>query len=287
MHFFSASRSSTLAQSFLYLVTSAWAAVSRVWNLSSSALTSAAISLPLASICLWVMYLRASASAVLASTSAFRASSAAVRMSLAELSKSLASSPSSPAASTTRFTSSSALQTSLSASLMVACFFRSAVDFFSSRSFSEWALSLAWSSLSLAVVSSLRLGARRFASTSFVAMNILAMETAVFAAVEAVSQAFTHASVSATGSSSTPMRKGPSESAAFVTDSATACSLPSASFSTSSHPTFSVASLCCSLRSISFFSEALHRSSSFMISSRASPAVTCFFESMNLATAAR
>eukprot|EP00972_Heterocapsa_arctica_P025676 3777967-Heterocapsa_arctica.AAC.1 len=51
----------------------------------------------------------------------------------------LVSSPSSPAASAKLFTSSSASPTLLSASLMVACIFRSAVDFFSSLRIREWA----------------------------------------------------------------------------------------------------------------------------------------------------
>mmetsp|Transcript_76286 Transcript_76286/g.235538 ORF Transcript_76286/g.235538 Transcript_76286/m.235538 type:complete len:517 (+) Transcript_76286:2577-4127(+) len=101
-------RCSTLDESFLHRPISAAAVVSLLWNLISSALTSADISLPLASICLFVRNFRASVSAAFAVCSALMVSSEAARISLEESSKSLASSSKMAAASETFFTSSSA-----------------------------------------------------------------------------------------------------------------------------------------------------------------------------------
>mmetsp|Transcript_54837 Transcript_54837/g.141279 ORF Transcript_54837/g.141279 Transcript_54837/m.141279 type:complete len:329 (+) Transcript_54837:4131-5117(+) len=230
------------------------------------------------------MNLRASVSAVLAATSPFSVSSDAARRSAALISMSLESSASTSALLATCFTRSSAFFTSNSASRMVASFFRVAVFFFSSCSFLEWPSKVACSSLSFAVASWAGPGAKRFTSTSLVAMNILAMETAVLAAVADISQALTAARVSAMGSSSTPIRKGPSASAAFVADSATAVIFSVASCKSMSHTTFCETSCCFDLRSVSLFCDSLQRSSSFAISSLAIPAAVRFFCSINRVT---
>mmetsp|Transcript_117126 Transcript_117126/g.377980 ORF Transcript_117126/g.377980 Transcript_117126/m.377980 type:complete len:555 (-) Transcript_117126:426-2090(-) len=286
MTFFAARRCSTVEESFLYLPTSAWAVLSLVWYLMSSALTSVEVSLPLASICLAVRNFLASARAAFAACSALMVSSEAVRISLEESAKSFASSSKTDAASPTFLASSSALATSCSASRIVADFLRSAVPRLSSVSFFVCASSSAWFSLSFAWASLLGPAEKRFASTIFVAMNILAMETAVFAEVAAVSQLLIAARVSARGSSSTPMRNGPSASAALATVSATVCSFSAASFSSVSQVTRSAASLCAFLNSWSRCCEALVRSSIFAISASASPEAPFFFCSRNFCTTA-
>mmetsp|Transcript_112809 Transcript_112809/g.329651 ORF Transcript_112809/g.329651 Transcript_112809/m.329651 type:complete len:226 (+) Transcript_112809:3523-4200(+) len=75
-------------------------------------------------------------------------------------------------------------------------------------------------------------------------MNIRQMDACVLAAVAADSQALTVFMVSSSGSSSTPIRNGPSASAARPTASCTDCSFSPASFSSSSQVTRSAASLC-------------------------------------------
>mmetsp|Transcript_63313 Transcript_63313/g.176124 ORF Transcript_63313/g.176124 Transcript_63313/m.176124 type:complete len:387 (-) Transcript_63313:1930-3090(-) len=132
--FFAAMRVSTPAAIFLYLVTSDWAWLSRVWNLMSSELTALDTSLPFASICRAVMNLRASVRAALASTSAFWVATAAAFISAAESSKNFALSSRGLAASAMVFVSSSAFATSLSDSCITAFFFLAAVEVFNSLS---------------------------------------------------------------------------------------------------------------------------------------------------------
>mmetsp|Transcript_63271 Transcript_63271/g.195893 ORF Transcript_63271/g.195893 Transcript_63271/m.195893 type:complete len:231 (+) Transcript_63271:155-847(+) len=229
----------------------------------SSALISVDISFPFDSICLWVMNLRASDRAALAACSALMVSSDAVRISLEESCSSLASSSKADADSPTLFARSSAFCTTASASRMVATFLRVAVDFLRSISFCKKRSSSVWKPLSFSWTSLLGPAEKRLASTTFVAMNILATETAVLAVVADASQALTAASVSSSGSSSTPMRNGPSASATLDTASATLWSLSWASLSSPSQVTRSAASLCLALRPWSRCCEALTRSSIF------------------------
>mmetsp|Transcript_11224 Transcript_11224/g.29934 ORF Transcript_11224/g.29934 Transcript_11224/m.29934 type:complete len:224 (-) Transcript_11224:1051-1722(-) len=215
------------------------------------------------------MNFRASISAALAAASAFNVSSAAARSSAAERSQRLDSSMKTLAASITRFAKSSALVTSPSASASNAFFFLVIVEFFRSASLLASVSSWPWYCLIFPCACSLGPFENRFASTSFVARNMRAMETAVFADVEAASQAFTAASVSSMGNSSTPIRKGPSASAAFDTASETAWSLSPASLRTSPHETSSAASLHLALKSDILCSDTLQRSSTFSSCSRA------------------
>mmetsp|Transcript_24717 Transcript_24717/g.67497 ORF Transcript_24717/g.67497 Transcript_24717/m.67497 type:complete len:207 (+) Transcript_24717:3860-4480(+) len=201
------------------------------------------MSLPLASICLPVRNFRASASAAFAACSALMVLSEAARISLEDKAKSFSSSSKTAADSPTFLTSSSAFWTSDSASRIVEAFLRSALAFFNSPNFFVCVSSSVWYSFSLTWASLLGPGAKRLASTIFVAMNILAMDTAVFAAVDASSQAFTAANDSSSGNSSTPMRNGASASAALATVSATDCSFSAASFSRDSQTERSAASL--------------------------------------------
>mmetsp|Transcript_59208 Transcript_59208/g.171635 ORF Transcript_59208/g.171635 Transcript_59208/m.171635 type:complete len:818 (+) Transcript_59208:2822-5275(+) len=266
-----ASFCSTLPHIFLHLATSAWAALSLVWYLMSSALTSVDISLPLDSICRAVMNFFASTRAEFAAFSDSNALSEACRISSEVIEKNFESLPKMLATSVTAFASASALATSASASRIVALFFLAAVARFSSVSFFACASSSPWYSLSLSCASLLCAAVKRLASTSLVAMNIRAMDTAVFAAVEAVSQTLIAANASSKGSSSTPMRKGPSASAALLTWSLTACTLSLASLTSCSKLTFSVTCRC-ELRRLSMrFSELLARSSSASISAATMP----------------
>mmetsp|Transcript_313 Transcript_313/g.907 ORF Transcript_313/g.907 Transcript_313/m.907 type:complete len:401 (-) Transcript_313:398-1600(-) len=241
---FAESLCSTLPESFLNFPSSDCAVLSRVWYLINSEATSADMSLPLDSICRAVMNFLAAASAALAAFSASSDCCDAARISSADRDINFASSVKISAAWPTCFESSSALETSLSASFIVADFFLSALFFFNSVNRLPCASSSVWNSLSLAVASPLNFSVKRLASTSFVAMNILAMETAVFAVDTAASQPFTAESVSSNGRSSTPMRKGPSASAAFVTVSSTLFNLSAASCRTLSQTDFSVNSRC-------------------------------------------
>mmetsp|Transcript_102600 Transcript_102600/g.313755 ORF Transcript_102600/g.313755 Transcript_102600/m.313755 type:complete len:734 (-) Transcript_102600:1197-3398(-) len=280
-----ASRCSTLPQSFLYFATSADAPLSRVWYLISSWLTSVDISLPLDSICRAVMNFRASASAAFATFSAASASSHAARMSADDISRNFASSAKTPAASPTALARPSALATSDSASRIVAAFFRTAVAFFNSLSFLVCPSSSDWYAFSFSCASLLGPAVNRFASTNFVAMNIRAMETAVFAEVDEVSHALIAPSASSKGSSSTPMRKGPSASAALATVSSTDCNFSAASCRSDSHCTFSAFSLCWLFISARRCCEPLARSSSLASSSRGRPWTVAFFDAMNFSTA--
>mmetsp|Transcript_5306 Transcript_5306/g.12018 ORF Transcript_5306/g.12018 Transcript_5306/m.12018 type:complete len:484 (+) Transcript_5306:3427-4878(+) len=283
-----ARRCSTVDASFFHLATSPWAVLSLVWNLIRSALasTEALASLPLASICLAVMNFLASARAVLATASALAVSSAAARMSPEGELQSLLSSSKIEAASPIFFARPSASVTWFSASLMSAPLFLFAVVFFSSVSFLVKLSSCFCRSLSFDVASILGLGENRLASTSLVAMNIRQIDTAVFAPVAATSQALTAVSVSSSGSSSTPIRNGPSASAALPTASCTDCSFSAASLSSNSQVTRSAASLCEPLRDASFCSEFLARSSTLAISSSwMFPAAWLFFCRMNLRAA--
>mmetsp|Transcript_132605 Transcript_132605/g.369692 ORF Transcript_132605/g.369692 Transcript_132605/m.369692 type:complete len:222 (-) Transcript_132605:1245-1910(-) len=107
------------------------------------------------------------------------------------------------------------------------------------------------------------------------------METAVFAEVAAVSQALTAVMVSSKGSSSTPMRKGPSASAALETASCTDCSFSAASFNNNSHVTRSAPSRCAALSWANRASAALARFSSLPTSATAMPIACAFRCSMS------
>mmetsp|Transcript_23034 Transcript_23034/g.66119 ORF Transcript_23034/g.66119 Transcript_23034/m.66119 type:complete len:874 (-) Transcript_23034:1251-3872(-) len=283
--FLAAMRESMLAETFLCLPTSAWAALSRVWYLISSALTSVDISLRLDSICLAVTNFLAVSSASFAAFSALAASSVTARMSADDIAKNFASSARGATMLPISLTNSSALFTSDSASFIVAPFFRAAVFFFNSVSFLMCCSSSPWYVLSFSCASLLGPGLKRFASTNFVAMNIRAMETAVLAAVAATSQPLTAVKVSSRGNSSTPMRKGASASAALVMLSATICSLSPASFNKDSQTTFSLASLCRFFSSCNLPCDALARSSNLPNSSLGMPVgAAAFFSAINLST---
>mmetsp|Transcript_107918 Transcript_107918/g.333364 ORF Transcript_107918/g.333364 Transcript_107918/m.333364 type:complete len:319 (-) Transcript_107918:1326-2282(-) len=108
---FAARRCSHVEASFRHLATSVCAVLTRVWYLMSSALTSTDASLPLDSICLWVMNFLASTIAATATCSAFCVSSAAARISADDASQSLLSSSKMDAASAMRFVRTSASAT--------------------------------------------------------------------------------------------------------------------------------------------------------------------------------
>mmetsp|Transcript_104817 Transcript_104817/g.321051 ORF Transcript_104817/g.321051 Transcript_104817/m.321051 type:complete len:203 (+) Transcript_104817:2454-3062(+) len=108
-------------------------------------------------------------------------------------------------------------------------------------------------------------------------MNMRAIDTAVFAEVAAVSHALTATSVSSSGSSSTPIRKGPSASPVFPTASFTVWSFSAASFNNASKLTFSDDSLSEALSSPSRFSDVLARSSSAPSSASTGPLAPAFW----------
>mmetsp|Transcript_102950 Transcript_102950/g.290803 ORF Transcript_102950/g.290803 Transcript_102950/m.290803 type:complete len:634 (+) Transcript_102950:2881-4782(+) len=271
-----ASLDSTEIESFLYFITSDCAVVSLVCNLMKSAPASGGASLPLASIWRSVMKRRASSMARFAAVSAFVVASAAVLMSADESSASLSSSTKTAPASATSFANCSTSATCRSASRVNALRFRPAVFVFSVVSFFVFESSNACDSFNFAVTSPLAEGLKRLASTNFVAMNIRAMETAVLADVAAVSQAFTAVNVSSSGSSSTPMRNGPSASAVLETNSCTVATLSVASFKRTWQVTLSDASVCLVLTSCKRFCPLLRRSSSFAISATALSRVNFF-----------
>mmetsp|Transcript_122013 Transcript_122013/g.304482 ORF Transcript_122013/g.304482 Transcript_122013/m.304482 type:complete len:542 (+) Transcript_122013:3675-5300(+) len=285
MTFLAWRRSPTEATNFLYLATSPCAVLIRVLYLMSSAPTSAEASLPFASICLTWMYFLASESFAVATTSAFAVSSAAFLMSSEESSANLASSSKQPATSVMAFVAASASATCISASLIRAFFFLMAVFVFRSVSRFVCVSSTFCSSFSFAVASWDDLGEKRLASMSFVAMNILAMETAVFAEVAAVSQAFTATRVSSKGSSSTPMRKGPSALAALETVSCTVAIFSVASLISTSQLTRSAASLCEALSCTRRRSAFLALSSNPLISDSTRPVALCFLIKIKRRTA--
>mmetsp|Transcript_93865 Transcript_93865/g.223249 ORF Transcript_93865/g.223249 Transcript_93865/m.223249 type:complete len:704 (-) Transcript_93865:1228-3339(-) len=284
MAFFAASRDSTDAEIFLYLPISVATARNLASYLMSSLLISDEASLPLASICLVVINFLVSAKCLVAACSALIVASEAARTS-SELSWANFSSSRGSAALATSLARSSAFFTSCSASLTVTAFFRSAVDFFSSLSLLVWVSKSDWKAFSFVWASFPSSGVNRFASTSFVAMNMRAMEAAVLAAVDAVSTAFTAASVSSRGSSSTPMRKGPSASAALDTVSATVASFSLASFTKTSRPTRSEASFWELFRSARRCTDCLARSSILDSSSLARPTAVFFLVSIKRMTA--
>mmetsp|Transcript_49093 Transcript_49093/g.131380 ORF Transcript_49093/g.131380 Transcript_49093/m.131380 type:complete len:222 (+) Transcript_49093:3084-3749(+) len=108
------------------------------------------------------------------------------------------------------------------------------------------------------------------------------MDACVLAAVPAASHALIVFMDSSNGSSSTPIKKGPSASAARVTASCTACSFSVASFSKTSHVTRSAASLCPVLSCPRRASAAWIRSSHFSISVKTKPVALSFFCATNL-----
>mmetsp|Transcript_127270 Transcript_127270/g.407349 ORF Transcript_127270/g.407349 Transcript_127270/m.407349 type:complete len:209 (+) Transcript_127270:2584-3210(+) len=108
-------------------------------------------------------------------------------------------------------------------------------------------------------------------------MNILVVDTKVLAWELEVSQAWMAFRVSSRGSSSTPMRKGPSASAAFPTASWTALSLSPASPSMAEHCIFSAPSLNEAFSCAILASDFPARSSNFSNSLSTAPADCTFF----------
>mmetsp|Transcript_52648 Transcript_52648/g.146669 ORF Transcript_52648/g.146669 Transcript_52648/m.146669 type:complete len:246 (-) Transcript_52648:1675-2412(-) len=186
---FVARRASTPPASFLYFETSVWALLSRVWYLMSSELILLVASLPLASICRWVINLRASIKTAVAADSAFKTASAASRISEAESAKSCSSFSNGAPASATCFARPSALVTSTAASCMRDFAFLVWVAAFNSLSLATRESSCNWNSLSFSSASWLGPFEKRLASTSFVAMNMRAIDICVFAAVTPSSHA--------------------------------------------------------------------------------------------------
>mmetsp|Transcript_33889 Transcript_33889/g.74171 ORF Transcript_33889/g.74171 Transcript_33889/m.74171 type:complete len:288 (+) Transcript_33889:3763-4626(+) len=284
MIFFAASLPSTEAQSLLHFISSASVVLRRVWYLMKAAPASVEASLPLDSICCCVTNFLAADKASSAVCRAVVAASAALRISAAELWTSFESSSSTAAASTTFLPRASAFATSLSASCTIAFRFLSAVALFSLLSRFMCDSSCDWYSLSFTCASWPTVAEKRRASTSLVAMNIRPMDTAVPALVAAVSQVLTAARVSFRGSSSMPMRKGPSASAALAVDSSTPWSFSAASARSAAQVRRSLASLWVAFSCVRRCCEARARSSSFLKPSRTAGADACVFWSMKFRT---
>mmetsp|Transcript_37434 Transcript_37434/g.105091 ORF Transcript_37434/g.105091 Transcript_37434/m.105091 type:complete len:913 (-) Transcript_37434:1345-4083(-) len=284
--FLAARRCSTLWASFLAVTTSFCAALNLVWSLMKRSRISSECSLPFASICLWVMNRLASASAGFAASSAFLASSVCALTSSGVISASLSMSSRAAAASFILPASSSAPFTWLSASRDSAACLRLAMAVLTLVSLSVCSCSCLWSSCSFSVASLAAPAAKRLASTSFVAMNMRAMDTAVLAEVAAASQAFTAASVSSVGNSSTPIKNGASASAAFETASVTVASLSVASLMRPSQALRSASSFWASRRTARRSSPFFNLSSSLAISASViGPAATFFFNTIRRAMA--
>mmetsp|Transcript_59215 Transcript_59215/g.171665 ORF Transcript_59215/g.171665 Transcript_59215/m.171665 type:complete len:210 (+) Transcript_59215:337-966(+) len=208
-------------------------------------------------------------------------------MASADMAESLASSSKGAAASAAALSAASTPSTRRAASRVKALVFLAAELVFSSPSRFAATSSCFWSSFNFSVASLARVSWKRFASTNFVARNIRAMEAAVFAAVAAVSQAFTAPRASSSGKSSTPMRKGASASAALEMVPCTCCIFSAASARSEAQRDFSLASLCWLFSCARRVCEPLARSSSFASSSRGMPCeAVAFFCAMNLSTEA-
>mmetsp|Transcript_126194 Transcript_126194/g.356879 ORF Transcript_126194/g.356879 Transcript_126194/m.356879 type:complete len:389 (-) Transcript_126194:2020-3186(-) len=223
-----ASRCSTDVKSFLCLLTSVCAVLSRVWNLISSALISTEASLPLASICLAVTNFRTSVSASLASFSHNAVFSFASRISSEDMAMSFSSSAKMLAASFILSTLASAFVTRLSASLTSAMHFRLEMLPFSSARRAVATSRSFWYSCSFSVARWAGPLENLLTSRVFIWMNIRAMDDAVCAAAAAASEDLTAWSES-NRSLSEPSWNWPSASSSLARASVTVWTLSDAS----------------------------------------------------------
>mmetsp|Transcript_49096 Transcript_49096/g.131403 ORF Transcript_49096/g.131403 Transcript_49096/m.131403 type:complete len:249 (-) Transcript_49096:377-1123(-) len=225
---FTARRCSTDVKSFLCLATSAWAALSRVWNLISSALTSTDASLPFDSICRAVTNFRTSVSASFACFSHAAVFSLAERISSDDSSINLVSSAKMLALSFSASTKASALATLVSASLASAMRFLLPTLALNSDSFFVASSRCFWHSANFFWASAAGPLENLFTSKTFIWMNIRAMEDAVWATAAADSEFFKVDMISS-GDKSMPSPICASQSSTLPSASVTANSLEEAS----------------------------------------------------------